>query len=441
MMKKSFNTDRVKLAVATAVVIGVFSLILYALSPLKFSSDHVTEIYYVDNISGAHQAVINAFNEEHEGSIRVTPVNLPFTKFSTNERKEILARTLRSKSDRVDVMAVDLIWVQRFAKWAHPLDAYFTPDDLKVINDFALQSCFSGNQLIAAPMYIDVGILYFRPDLIRKLDDGDRYIEQIKKGLTWEEFIALGLKLKALYPDVYLFAGDSFEGLLCSYYEAISVEDKDTIFLGDSVHLEHPASKQSMRLLHDLIYRHELAPEVVTGFDEVKCRQYVLDHDVPFIRYWPGLDLSSDLSDQERKYLESYDVAPLPRMQEQEKSAVFGGWNLIISSFSPHKEEAAVFVKFVQTEQAQKLLFERGGYIPVNRNVYSDSSFLRDNPDLTAMHTLLQMGKHRPYRNDYTRISDILSFYLNQYLEQKLTLQQAIAGAGDDISKKQLFLR
>lgn len=85
----------------------------------------MVKLYYVDNISETHQRLIDRFNQRYAGRIEVIPVNLPFSKFSTNERKEILARSLRSKSERIDVFAVDIIWTQRFAKWSHPLDAYF----------------------------------------------------------------------------------------------------------------------------------------------------------------------------------------------------------------------------------------------------------------------------------------------------------------------------
>ncbi|MCB9069591.1 MAG: hypothetical protein H6629_17535 [Calditrichae bacterium] len=69
-----------------------------------------TQIYFVDNISQAHSELINRFNAEYSGRIEVVPVDLPFEKFSTNERKQLLAKSLRSKSDRIDVFAIDLIW-------------------------------------------------------------------------------------------------------------------------------------------------------------------------------------------------------------------------------------------------------------------------------------------------------------------------------------------
>ncbi len=67
--------------------------------------------------------------KNYKGKIKVEAINLPFIKFSTNERKELLTRSLRSKSDKLDVFTIDLIWSSRFAKWAEPLDKYITPED------------------------------------------------------------------------------------------------------------------------------------------------------------------------------------------------------------------------------------------------------------------------------------------------------------------------
>lgn len=44
------------------------------------------KIFFADNISAAHRQVIARFNAIHRGRIEVVPVDLPFTKFSTNER-------------------------------------------------------------------------------------------------------------------------------------------------------------------------------------------------------------------------------------------------------------------------------------------------------------------------------------------------------------------
>ena len=116
-------------------------IIIFFVIPLKkdlFQSNPVSKLYYVDNISKAHQSVIDGFNKEYKNRIEVIPVNIPFEKFTTNERKELLARSLRSHSDRIDIFAVDLIWGARFAKWAYPLNSFFNDSTLLKIDKKAL---------------------------------------------------------------------------------------------------------------------------------------------------------------------------------------------------------------------------------------------------------------------------------------------------------------
>src|SRR5512140_3173445 len=95
----------------------VYVLLMRTGAGLSNDRQEPTRVYFADNISKAHRVIIAEFNKRHAGSIEVVPVDLPFDKFSTNERKELLARSLRSKSDKIDIFAVDLIWVPRFARW------------------------------------------------------------------------------------------------------------------------------------------------------------------------------------------------------------------------------------------------------------------------------------------------------------------------------------
>ena len=107
---------------------------LYLVIPIYKSSKgkkSVTEIYFATNISNAHLKIIHEFNEINKGQIKVIPVDLPFKTFNTNERKELLTRSLRNKSDRMDIFEVDLIWVKRFAKWCMPLTDYFSQEEQK----------------------------------------------------------------------------------------------------------------------------------------------------------------------------------------------------------------------------------------------------------------------------------------------------------------------
>ncbi|RKY50187.1 MAG: hypothetical protein DRP92_08075, partial [Candidatus Neomarinimicrobiota bacterium] len=95
--------DKFGLYVAIIIVAIVLSFILYLLPITGVGNKEVIKIYYADNISEAHRKIMDEFNRVNKGKIEVVAVDLPFTKFNTNERKEILARALRSKSSVIDV--------------------------------------------------------------------------------------------------------------------------------------------------------------------------------------------------------------------------------------------------------------------------------------------------------------------------------------------------
>lgn len=153
---------------AAIVLAGIFYSTLYSFSNLTKNDSEIV-ITYADNISSAHKYLIEKFNKINKGKIRIEPIDLPFSKFSTNERKELIARSLRSKSKKLDIFAVDLIWTARFAKWAEPLDKYVTPNDTTDILSQPLESCKFNNHLFALPIYLDIGTIFYRKDLIKQI--------------------------------------------------------------------------------------------------------------------------------------------------------------------------------------------------------------------------------------------------------------------------------
>lgn len=426
-----------------SLFIAILALIIFLIvpldNPIRFSKP-VTSIYYVDNISAAHQMLIDKFNHQYRDKIEVVAVDLPFSKFSTNERKEILARSLRSKSGRIDVFSIDIIWGPRFARWSHPLDRYFNSDELKTFNAQALKTCYYDQQLIAVPHYIDVGLLYYRKDLIEQFPDSQELIDRLQRSLSWTEFIELGQRWKGDNP-FYIFAGFSFEGLVCSFHELLSSTEIERIFTPGTMDLNTPQARRGLQLLVDMINTLRFTPAVITGYDEFKCYRYALENDALFLRGWSGLHQQYRGVFEDRDKLNQMAVAPLPHFDDDRQSAVFGGWNLMVSKFSKNKNEAVTFIKFLLTEENQKLLYEHGGYIPVQTDVYQDQNFLDRNPEFSRYLHLLNYGKHRPLREDYTMISDIMSHYLNAALRQEIGVSEALQRASEMINAQHVFIK
>jgi len=424
----------------TFIVFIVFIYVIFSQYYPGEKSLDITKIYFADNISSAHTELIAKFNHEYATKIEVVPINLPFSKFSTNERKELLARTLRGKSDRIDIFAVDLIWVPRFARWAEPLDLYFPSMERDKILEPAMESCYSNGNLVAMPLYIDVGLMYYRDDILQTFPDYTQLQKKIANSITWEDFLNLSSRLKKKNSYAYLFPADNFEGLVCSYLELFYGQNQSD-FKGDTINLNTPIALKALNLLVDLVNNYGFVPKEVDSFDEFQCYLYALENDVPFFRGWPGLKQQYYGKIRNYKKIDGIKVAPLPHFKGIKSSPVFGGWNLMIPNYSNKKSAAVEFIRFVLKNENQLILYEKSGFLPVSKHVYSDSANPLVASELKFFRKQLDRGFHRPFLADYTKISDIISFFVHRAIKSELPAEEALIEATRLINSNQVLIK
>lgn len=428
---------------AGSLLIAVVALLLYVTIPSSApgaAEKQISKVYFADHISPAHRLVIDTFNKLYEGRIEVVPVDLPFDKFSTNERKELLARSLRSKSDRLDVFAVDLIWVPRFAKWSEPLDQYFPRERQESILHVALESCLYENNLVALPLYIDVGMLYYRRDLLQTLPDAKQIEARLKQSISWDELFQLRTRLGRGGKPFYVFQAKDYEGLVCNYLELIAQLDRSAIS-STTFNLDRPAARIALQRLVDLVHKDRLSPIDVTEFDENTSYQYMLDNDAMFVRGWPNFIENFRKTYHDTSKIERIGRGALPHFVGHPPASVFGGWNIMISRYSNKKSEALEFVRFLQEKETQQMLFEAGGFIPTTTLVYDDSVYLARHSDLAYYRQLLTNGFHRPFHVEYTRISDIISFFVQAAIKRTITADDALRRATEMIRSGKVLIK
>jgi len=435
--------EKLAYVVISTILVTVFILFSYIFSPFEFNESRslpAKKIYYVDHISAAHQKVIDRFNKKYKGQIEVVAINLSFDKFSTNERKELLARYLRSKNDRIDIFSVDQIWIPRFAKWGVPLDKYFSDEEKKDLLSFATETCYYNDTLISIPLYIDIALMFYRDDILKQLPDYKELKNKIDNSITWEEFIELKKRFNTKYP-FYIFQADDFEGLICSYTELMANQGNPVI-TKDSVYLETDEGKKALQFLVDIVNKHSLSPREVIRFKENPSYHFFTENDGIFLRGWPGfLNTDNKALTDKPEILKNLKRAPLPHLKGSDPGSVYGGWNLMISKFSTNIPEVIKFAQFLASEEAQKMMFEEGGYLPVNKKVYSDSIYINSHPELKFYYKLLEQGVHRPFLEQYTNISDILSYYINLAIKKEITVDDALKTATEKIKSNTIFIK
>ncbi len=427
-----FTSNQRLYIIITSILVVAMVLVFYAF-PHGGSSDKVVRITFADNISDAQQKVIDLFNEEHKGEIEVIPINLPFSKFSTNERKELLARYFRSKSDRIDVFSVDQIWVPRFAKWCLPLENYIPSEQTEVLTKYATHTCHYSNVLAAVPFYLDIAVMYYRKDFIGALPNGEYWSDQLAHSISWQDLFKLGGKMRIANRPFFVFQAAPYEGLSCIYTELLANMD-GRIALSDSMQLETPEAEEALQLLVDMVHKYKISPEKVVDFNEDESYQFFLENSGVFLRGWPGFIRTETLKKEFPVEFSECVVAPLPHLRGAKPAYVFGGWNLMISKFSTKIPEAAQFVRFLLGKESQEIMYEYSGVLPANDSVYSDSSFVVKHPELKFYESLFKYGVYRPFSENYTKVSDILSYYLNLAISGKLSAKEALRAATVRIS-------
>ena len=417
--------------VILAILVSLFFPTLLFNDSFQKSSS-VKKIYIAANDTEALREIIREFNEKNKGEIEVELVVFKYEKFSTNKKKELITRTMRSLNGKIDIFSIDQIWVPRTAKWSEDLRPYFPESELSKIVPPALKTCIYDGELCSIPLFLDLGIMYYRKDIISKIDNGENIEKKILEGITWDELFKLAKKTNSKYS--YVFQGKNYEGLICNFLEFLgeNSNSEDMNFFG-SVNSSNAISK--LQFMQDLIFKKKYVPKQVSTFEEASSFRYAIKNDIPFFRGWSTIYKLVKIENEDSTIINHLGIAPLPHFNSEKSLSTIGGWNLMISKYSNVKEEAVKFLKFTMSETAQKTLYTRGEYLPVIKSIYSDTLFISKYPRIKFYSAGLQQIIRRPFIEDYTRLSDILAFYISKTLTGNSKVEDAMNNAQRDINK------
>jgi len=432
VIPKNIKNIRLILVVLLVLISALFTIILNLFPLIRNSSElnSAKRIYFAENITPAHAQLIDEFNEINKGKIEVIAIDLPYKIFTTNKRKELITKNLRNSSSRIDIYAIDVVWGERFIKWAEPLNSYFSTKEIDSIFDEAKNYCYFDSTLYSIPFFVDIGVLYYRDDLLKEMDNYEKLIKKISSGISWEELVNIKTP-KSKYK--YLFQADNYEGLMCNFLE---IAGRNSFYNSNFEDLKFRKDTLSERLnfIRDLIYRQKFIPEEVIGFDENKTFSFALENDVPFFRGWPTGKRNIILNKKLIPKLKHLKFAPLPKFAGESPVSTIGGWNLIVSKNSKYKDESIAFIKFLLSKSSQKYIWENNGYLPVLKSFFTNSLYLNKYPELKLFKSLIESGVYRIKHPQYTRISDILTKNLNLYFNRELSTDDFINNSLKEIN-------
>ncbi len=347
----------------------------------------------------------------------------------TDLRMQELFLALTSRQSDPDVFMMDVIWLPQFVRsgWLAPLDEYLTTSTIGeadfltgVVN---LADKYDG-RLMALPVYVDGGLLYYRNDLLEKYGY-DTPPE------TWAHLRDCAARVQAEErknePDFYGFVwqGAQYEGLVCTFLE-FAASNGGGILDSTGVVVNSPANEEALTFMYDLIHSARISPpSTFTEMKEEEVRRFFQQGKALFERNWPYA-WSLHQSD-ESPVAGKVGVAPLPRFDGGRSVSTLGGWHIGISAFSDAQSEAWKLIEYIMSFEIQKSLVLHLGWNPGRVDVYNDPEVLRTLPHLAVLQEVFEQALPRPTVPYYSRISEILQRNINAVLAGEMPAGAALA--------------
>jgi len=362
------------------------------------------------------------------------PVDLLRQPADTDQRRQGLVIALNARKPDPDVFLMDVAWLGLFvaSDWLAPLedDLAAAPFFQRVIN---LVDRYQGH-LMALPVYLDAGLLYYRRDLLEKF-------QLPGPPGTWGELRTQALTvqraMRKTNPRFYGFVwqGAQYEGLICNFME-FSGSRGGFLRQDAGLRIDAAANQTALTFMRDLIRQDRISPpNTYTEMKEEQVRLYFQAGNALFERNWPyAWALHQGPASKVKNKI---GLAPLPAPSDGERVAALGGWHIGLSRFSDRRQQAVRLIRFITSYDTQKKIMSRMGWNPGREDLYDDPDVLQRAPHYRELKDVFQYAQPRPLLPYYTQIAAVAQRHINSVLAGRQSAAQALSAAQQEIDALQ----
>lgn len=374
----------------------------------------------------AWEKVVRKFEADSGISVRLLrqPAN-------SQQQLQGLMVAMKSKQQNPDVFLMDVAWVGLFsaAGWLVPLDNL---DRTPFFGELLNRTDVYDGLLMAAPVYLDGGILYYRTDLLEKAG-------MTRPPETWRELAESAKKVQEqMRPENPGFFGFVWQG---AQYEGLVVNFLEFAGASGGIQLQHEtggvrvalkANLKALRFMRDLIWDYEISPpSAYTEMQEEEVRTFFQSGNAMYERNWPYAWTlhQSDGSPVKGKV----GIAPLPAPEGEKGVSTLGGYHIGVSKYSDRKADAKKFAAYVTSKEAQRMVVLELGWNPGRGDLYEDEALLERYPHFGEFKDIFRKARPRPVIPYYIQVSNILQTYISGALARNRSPESALEHAQIEI--------
>lgn len=370
-----------------------------------------------------------------ETGVRVELLRQPT---DTGLRRQSLVVALAARKNNPDVFLMDVAWLSQFAAsgWLSPLDGFLSAAGSGGTGAFfdrilKTTDMFDG-KVVALPVYVDGGLLYYREDLLKQYGLGG-------PPETWDELVRHSLKVQEAVRrgnpafHGFVWQGAQYEGLVCNFIEFAGREG-GLIERDGTIVVDTPENRKAVRFMRDIIRVDRISPpNTYTEMREEEARLAFQDGNALFERNWPYAWPLHQAGNSRVKGITG--IARLPSFTPGGSVSCLGGWHVGISRYSNTPLESWKLVRYLTSYGVQKELALRLGWNPGRSDLYGDPELLAKMPHFRILRQVFDDARPRPVLPYYTQLSEILQRRINAALAGDASPEEALSQAQQDIHR------
>lgn len=327
-----------------------------------------------------------------------------------------LTTKLRNQDPDLDVFFLDVVWPSEFVArgYLKNVSERFPHSEREKFFPGPMSADTVNGDVYAVPFNIDVGLLFYRKDLLAKYG--------LQPPETWEELIRQIDSIlegeRKNTPNMLGYSGqfDKYEGLVCNMLEFVESNGGSFLDKEGQPAVNRPEVIEAVRFVRDALLHNKEHPNRATDYlltaKEQESREIFARGDAIFLRSWP--ETWGMLTDPERsKVHDRVGMAPLPAFEGGERVGALGGWQLGIASHSKREELAWRFIAFMTSHDVQRELAIGKAQTMARMTIYDDAELLKEMPHFgrsghwgTPLREAAMVARPRPRSVRYNAVSE-----------------------------------
>ncbi len=327
---------------------------------------------------------------------------------AADQQHQLYVQWLNAQVPEPDVLQIDVIATPEFAAagWILPLD------DFHPATDEFFPATIEANRwkgaLYALPWFVDVGMLYWRTDL---LDAAPSTFEALSTA------VARAQKEHGV-PFGFVWSGARYEGLVTIFLEYLYGFGGRFIDPAGRVVVDSTAGIRALTTLADSIYRERTSPPDVLSWQEEQTRFAFQSGRAVAMRNWPyAYPLLADPAGS--RVAGRFAVGLMPHAPDAAPVATLGGQQLAINARSRHRDAAYALVADLTSREQMLERARFAGEYPARRALYDGTELASLGAPPGEIRRIVEHAVPRPVTPVYAELSGLLQVSLHRALTRQ----------------------